>query len=132
MTTRTRAVVALSAATVLGVTGLTGPAPAASAAPARTAADFDGDGRPDLFVGELGDPNGNHKHEPAIRIFFNRAGRLVVEVIDRGITTHEAKVIELDGRTCVVGKPYRNIDATAPRQPWVDSVHLWTPASVKD
>lgn len=94
------------------------------------AADFDGDGRPDLFVGELGDPNGHHKHEPAIRIFFNRAGRLVEEVIDRGITTHEAKVIELDGRPCIVGKPYRNLDATGGREPWVDSVHLWMPASM--
>jgi hypothetical protein len=93
-------------------------------------ADFDGDGKPDLFVGELGDPNGMHKHEPAIRIFFNRGGKLIEQVIDRGITTHEAKVIELDGQVGVVGKPYRNIDATAPRGPQVDSVHLWTRASV--
>jgi len=92
--------------------------------------DFDRDGKPDLFVGELGDPNGSHKHEPAIRVFFNHNGKLVEEVIDRNITTHEAKVIALDGQIGIVGKPYRNIDSTGPRGPEVDSVHLWLPASV--
>ena len=87
--------------------------------------DFDADGRPDLFVGELGDPNGNHKHEPAVRIFFNRAGRLVEHVIDRNITTHEAKLMTIDGKLGIVGKPYRNLAATATRGPEVDSIHWW-------
>jgi hypothetical protein len=91
-------------------------------------ADFDGDGKLDLFVGELGDPNGQHKHEPSVRVFWNRDGKLVEQMIDRGITTHEAKVMELDGASCVVGKPYRNLKSQVHRDPEVDAVHLWLPS----
>ncbi len=88
-------------------------------------ADFNGDGQPDLFVGELGSPNGNDPHPPAQRIFFDQSGKLVEQVIDQGVGTHEAKAILLDGHWGIVGKPYRNFDANALRGVEVDSVHLW-------
>ena len=61
-------------------------------------ADFDGDGRPDLFVGEMGMPDGVNSHPPALRIYQNLGGGSFREhVIDEGVGTHEAKVIVLDG-----------------------------------
>lgn len=91
-------------------------------------ADFDGDGRPDFFVGELGSPNGDHPHPPAERIFLNRGdGNFEEHVIDVGIGTHEAKLIAIDGRLGIAGKPYRNIGSDAPRGADVDCVNLWLP-----
>jgi hypothetical protein len=89
-------------------------------------ADFDGDGTPDLFVGELGDPRGNHPHPPAQRIFHNRGGRLVESIFDTGVGTHEAKVITLDHRPAIVGKPFQCFDENAPRPGEIDAVHLWS------
>lgn len=90
-------------------------------------ADFDQDGRPDLFVGELGDPNNQSDREPRQRIFWNRGGKLVEEIIDTGVGTHEAKAFRFEGKTGIVGKPYFNL--AAPTRPeWSDEVHLWLPA----
>ena len=47
----------------------------------------------------------------------------VEQVIDEGIATHEAKVIVLDGKTGIVGKPYRGIKASN-RDGEADSVHI--------
>ncbi len=90
-------------------------------------ADFDGDGAPDLFVGELGDPHGLDEHPPAQRIWFNRDGELREHVIDRGLGTHESKAICLDGRVGIVCKPFRSLRGAAPRPAEVDSIHLWLP-----
>jgi len=90
-------------------------------------ADFDGDGWPDLFVGEMGLPSGDDPHPPAQRIFLNCDGRLEEHIVDRGLGTHESKVIELDGRLGIVGKPYRNLISEAPRDPEVDTVYLLLP-----
>lgn len=69
-------------------------------------ADFDGDGLPDLFVGEMG--LGGHPN-PRLFIYRNdgRGGLMEVE-IDRGKPVHEAKAIDLDGdgRPDIAGKPY--------------------------
>lgn len=89
--------------------------------------DLDRDGRPDLFVGELGDPNGNDAHPPSICIYWNRDGGLQEEIIASGLGTHESKPIRLDGRMGIVIKPYRNVRSTAERGPDVDSIHIWLP-----
>ena len=91
------------------------------------AADFDGDGRPDLFCGEMGLPHGNHPDPPALRIYQNRAGRLVEHVIDRGVGVHDARVIELDGRRCIVGKSFQVLRSDAARPREADGIHLWMP-----
>jgi hypothetical protein len=90
-------------------------------------ADFDGDGHPDLFVGEMGLPNGNHPHPLAQRIFLSRGCNMEEHIIDKGVGTHEAKVITINGKVGIVGKPYRNLHSEAPRGPEVDGVHLWLP-----
>ena len=90
-------------------------------------ADFNGNGRPDLFVGELGDPNARDRHTPAQRVYRNEGGVLVEQVIDSGIGTHESRGIVLDGRSGVVCKSYRNVRGEIPRTPDVDSIHIWFP-----
>ena len=78
-------------------------------------ADFDGNGRPDIFVAEMG--LGRNPHPPRMFVYRNRGGGRFQEVlIAEGIPTHEAKVGDLtgDGRPDIVGKPYepeRHIDA---------------------
>ncbi len=77
-------------------------------------ADFDGDGRPDIFTGEMGLGG---KTDSRLLVYLNRGGGEFEEVvISRGIPSHEAKVADLDGdgRPDIVGKPYepeRHIDA---------------------
>jgi len=76
-------------------------------------ADFDGDGKPDILVAEMGL---GRNPEPRMFIYRNLGGGKFQEVlIARGIATHEAKVGDLtgDGRPDIVGKPYdpqRHID----------------------
>jgi hypothetical protein len=75
--------------------------------------DFNGDGLPDIFVGEMGL---GKNPDPKMMIYLNQGGGQFKEVvIQRGIPTHEAKVGDLtdDGRPDIVGKPYdpeRHID----------------------
>ena len=76
-------------------------------------ADFDGDGLPDILVGEMGL---GKNADPKLIIYLNRGGGDFQEVIiERGIPTHEAKVADLTGNGLpdIVGKPYdpeRHID----------------------
>jgi hypothetical protein len=76
-------------------------------------ADFTGDGRPDVFVGEMGL---GRNPDPKLLIYINLGGGEFEErVISRGIPTHEAKVADIsgDGRPDIVGKPYdpeRHVD----------------------
>ncbi len=77
-------------------------------------ADFNGDGRPDIFVPEMG--LGRNPHEPLMIVYRNLGGgEFDEQVIATGIPTHEAKVADMtgDGRPDIVGKPYmpeRHID----------------------
>ena len=68
-------------------------------------ADFDGDGRGDIFVAEMGL---GENPDPRMFVFRNLGGgRFEPVVISRGVPTHEAKVGD------IVGKPYhpeRHID----------------------
>lgn len=91
------------------------------------AADFTGNGYPDLFVAELGDPLGNDKHPPKLILYFNDGKTLTRHVIDEGLGTHEAKPIVLDGKLMIVGKPYRGLRSTKPRTAEIDGVQLWIP-----
>jgi len=76
-------------------------------------ADFNGDGLPDIFVGEMGL---GKNPDPRMIIYLNLgAGRFEETVFQRGVPTHEAKAGDLtgDGRPDIVGKPYqpeRHID----------------------
>jgi hypothetical protein len=90
-------------------------------------ADFDGDGRPDLMVAELGDPNGRHRWPPRVLIFRNLGGQFEPFVVSEGVSVHEGRVVAIDGRMGIVGKPYQNVDRGGPseRDPSADSVHLW-------
>lgn len=89
-------------------------------------ADFDGDGRPDLYVGEMGRGDWTAPHAPAHLLFLNRGGgRMERMVIDSGTGTHEAQVIELDGRAGIVSKPYRALDDPAPRPAGIDDLYLY-------
>ena len=90
-------------------------------------ADFDGDGRPDVYVGDMGLKDWTHPRSPAQRIFLNRGDRMEERIIDSGVGTHEAQVIELDGRVGIVGKPFRVLQEGVPRPLELDAVHLWLP-----
>lgn len=75
-------------------------------------ADFDGDGFPDIFVGEMGLGKWDR---PELVIFHGPRDDFAQTVISRGVPTHEAKVADLTGtgRPDIIGKPYdpeRHID----------------------
>jgi hypothetical protein len=76
-------------------------------------ADFDGDGLPDVYVGEMG--MGQHE-TPRHLLYRNRGGGEFDEhLIDEGVPTHEAKAVDLtgNGRPDIVGKSYdpeRHVD----------------------
>ena len=68
-------------------------------------ADFTGDGRPDIYVAEMG--LGKHS-DPRHFVFYNRGDRFERETVASGIATHEAKIVDLtgSGQPDVVGKSY--------------------------
>lgn len=69
-------------------------------------ADFDGDGKPDIFVAEMGL---GRNEDPKMIIYHNQGGGDFREVIiQRGVATHESKVGDLtgNGKPDIVGKPY--------------------------
>ena len=90
-------------------------------------ADFDGDGRPDLLVAELGDPNGRHAWPPSVRIFFSGGYGFHELIVEEGVSVHEGKAFEFKGRVGIVGKPYQNVSSEAGRAESVDQIHLWLP-----
>ncbi len=92
-------------------------------------ADLDGDGRPDIVVGELGDPNGDHEWPPTLRIIHDIGHDYQETIIDRGVSVHEGKIVELEGRVGLVGKPYQNLGTgDAHRAESADKVFLWLPS----
>lgn len=89
-------------------------------------ADFDGDGCPDVFVGEMGLKDWK-KHPPSQRIFLTRGNQMEEHIIDIGVGTHEAQVIELDGYIGIVSKPYRSLQDSSVRPEGVDAIYLYMP-----
>lgn len=76
-------------------------------------ADFTGDGRLDIFVGEMGL---GENESPTHSVYSNQGdGTFERNVIARNIPTHEAKAVDMngDGRIDIVGKSYgptRHVD----------------------
>jgi hypothetical protein len=70
-------------------------------------ADFEGDGRPDVYVAEMG--TGRDGADAEHLLFRNRGeGEFEETVVTRGTPTHEAKALDVDGdgRVDVIGKSY--------------------------
>ncbi len=70
-------------------------------------ADFDGDGRPDIYVAEMG--LGVNDDDARHIVFLNRGdGEFEEHLVAQGIPTHEAKAVDVDGdgRIDIVGKSY--------------------------
>ncbi|SFR73591.1 Repeat domain-containing protein [Halogeometricum rufum] len=69
-------------------------------------ADLDGNGRPDIYVAEMG---AGENDDPTHYVFENLGGGEFEEhVVARGVETHEAKLVDMtgDGRLDIVGKSY--------------------------
>jgi len=70
-------------------------------------ADFDGSGTPDIYVAEMG--LGEHDEEASHILFRNQGGGEFREtVVERGVPTHEAKAVDVNGngRVDLIGKSY--------------------------
>lgn len=67
-------------------------------------ADFDGDGRPDVYVAEMGLQTAS----PRQFVFRNRGDGFEPTLVGEGVPTHEATVVDVDGdgRPDIVGKSY--------------------------
>lgn len=88
-------------------------------------ADFTGNGRCDVYLAELGDPNGKHSRDPRQMVWLNDGKELHCHDIDHGQGSHESKTMLLDGEWTVVVKPYQNLVDTEPRHQSVDALSLW-------
>ena len=69
-------------------------------------ADLDGNGRPDIYVAEMG---AGENDDPTHYVFENLGdGEFEEHVVARGVETHEAKLVDMtgDGRLDIVGKSY--------------------------
>lgn len=70
-------------------------------------ADFNGNGTPDIYVAEMG--LGEHDEDASHLIFQNQGDGVFSEtVVERGVPTHEAKAVDVNGneRVDLIGKSY--------------------------
>ncbi|MEM1996840.1 MAG: VCBS repeat-containing protein [Candidatus Bathyarchaeia archaeon] len=78
-------------------------------------ADFTGDGLPDICVIEM-----DFTENPQVILFVNRGnGEFETHVVDEGVGSHDARLIRVDGKPAIVGKPFIG--------KWLGEVHLWMP-----
>jgi hypothetical protein len=78
-------------------------------------ADFTGDGLPDICVIEM-----DFTENPQVILFVNRGGgRFEGHVVDEGVGSHDARLIHLNGKPAIVGKPFIGKH--------LGEVHLWVP-----
>jgi hypothetical protein len=78
-------------------------------------ADFTGDGLPDICVIEM-----DFTENPQIILFVNRSyGRFETHVVDEGIGSYDARLIYINGKPAIVGKPFTGKHS--------GEVHLWMP-----
>lgn len=78
-------------------------------------ADLTGDGLPDICVIEM-----DFTENPQVILFVNRGnGRFETHVVDEGVGSHDARLIHVDGKPAIVGKPFIG--------KWLGEVHLWMP-----
>jgi hypothetical protein len=78
-------------------------------------ADFTGDGLPDICVIEM-----DFTDNPQVILFVNRGcGRFETHVVDEGVGSHDARLININGKSAIVGKPFIGKH--------LGEVHLWMP-----
>ena len=78
-------------------------------------ADFTGNGLPDICVIEM-----DFTENPQVILFVNReSGRFETHVVDEGVGSHDAKLIRINGKPAIVGKPFTGKH--------LGEVHLWVP-----
>jgi hypothetical protein len=78
-------------------------------------ADFTGDSLPDICVIEM-----DFTDNPQVILFVNRGcGRFETHVVDEGVGSHDARLININGKPAVVGKPFIGKH--------LGEVHLWVP-----
>jgi len=77
--------------------------------------DFTGDGLPDICVIEM-----DFTENPQVILFVNKGnGRFETHVVDEGVGSHDAKLIHINGKLAIVGKPFTGKH--------LGKVHLWIP-----
>ncbi|MEM2741392.1 MAG: VCBS repeat-containing protein [Nitrososphaeria archaeon] len=75
--------------------------------------DFTGDGYPDICVIEM-----DFKELPQVILFVNKGNnKFETHVVDQGVGSHDAKLIKINGKTAIVGKPFTG--------KYSGQVHLW-------
>ncbi|MCM8832551.1 MAG: VCBS repeat-containing protein [Candidatus Omnitrophica bacterium] len=75
--------------------------------------DFTGNGYPDICVIEM-----DFKEEPEVILFVNKGNcKFEIHVVDKGVGSHDAKLIKINTKPAIVGKPFTG--------KYLGEVHLW-------
>jgi hypothetical protein len=88
-------------------------------------ADFDGDGRPDIFTGDMGLGDWTEPRPPVQRLFLSRGGKFEEVRFGSSTGAHEAQALVIGGRPAIIGKPFKALNAEGPRPAGADRLTLW-------